>query len=222
MLCSIRQIETPVALIFRISPTIVAVSVGVSPAITSSRSRRTGSVASARASSRRFRSASVSPPAGASVLGPSPTRSITARARSRASCTRGCRASAPTWTLSSTDSRRNGRTIWKVRTSPSRQVACGGTPTRLRPRNRISPPSGREKPESRLNTVVLPAPLGPMRPRISPSAIAKESARTAWRPPKRFESAETSSRLTAGPPSDAPTAAPETDRLRGAGTAPPR
>src|SRR6185295_11547724 len=55
----------------------------------------------------------------------------------------------------------------------------------------ISPRSGGRKPESRLNAVVLPAPLGPMRPSTSPRAISSERSRTATNPPKRLEIPET-------------------------------
>jgi hypothetical protein len=40
----------------------------------------------------------------------------------------------------------------------------------------------------RLNSVVLPAPLGPIRPTRSPRWIAPEKLSTATRPPKRRES----------------------------------
>jgi len=46
---------------------------------------------------------------------------------------------------------------------------------------------GPEEAESRLNAVVLPAPLGPMRPSTSPRAISSERSRTATNPPKRLE-----------------------------------
>src|SRR5882762_2262509 len=41
-------------------------------------------------------------------------------------------------------------------------------------------------PLMRLKTVVLPEPLGPMRPTISPSSIRRERSSTARRPPKSF------------------------------------
>src|SRR5207245_10644077 len=45
-----------------------------------------------------------------------------------------------------------------------------------------------------LNSVVLPAPLGPMRPTISPASMASETSRFAARPPKRLVEASTRSR----------------------------
>src|SRR5947208_96064 len=84
MLCSIRRIDTPPRWMSPMSATRVAISVWFSPAITSSSSSSAGSVARARASSSRLRSASVSPAAGCAAFAPSPTRSTTARASSRA------------------------------------------------------------------------------------------------------------------------------------------
>jgi len=40
----------------------------------------------------------------------------------------------------------------------------------------------------RLKTVLLPEPLGPMRPRISPSATSNETLLTAVKPPNLFVS----------------------------------
>src|SRR5262245_29508636 len=42
-------------------------------------------------------------------------------------------------------------------------------------------------PVSRLTSVVLPAPLGPIRPRISPGATEKSTALVATSPPKRLD-----------------------------------
>ncbi len=49
------------------------------------------------------------------------------------------------------------------------------------------------KPETRLNTVVLPAPLGPMSEVIEPSATAKVASFTAATPPKDLATPLTSS-----------------------------
>src|SRR6266508_6243008 len=67
---------------------------------------------------------------------------------------------------------------------PRRMTACGRRPTMLRPSTSISPEVGRRNPVIRLNTVVLPAPLGPMSPRISPASTVKEKRSTARSPPK--------------------------------------
>src|ERR1700748_2910598 len=42
-----------------------------------------------------------------------------------------------------------------------------------------------------LIAVVLPEPLGPTRPRISPDTTWKLKQQSAWKPPKRFTSLET-------------------------------
>jgi len=48
----------------------------------------------------------------------------------------------------------------------------------------MTPSSGLKTPASRLNTVVLPAPLGPIMPRISPSLTSKDKLKTAVTRPK--------------------------------------
>src|SRR5207247_11339498 len=45
-----------------------------------------------------------------------------------------------------------------------------------------------------LNSVVLPAPFGPMRPTISPGSMASDTSRLASRPPKRLLAASTLSK----------------------------
>ena len=66
------------------------------------------------------------------------------------------------------------------------------------------PSSAGSTPFSTLNSVVLPAPFGPMMPRISPSATAKLTSLTALRPPKTrdrfstFSSARARRARTAG------------------------
>src|SRR3954462_11732099 len=62
-----------------------------------------------------------------------------------------------------------------------------------RPLNSTTPPSGLRLPASRLNIVVLPAPLGPIRPAISPALTLSETASTAATPPKRLDTDRVSS-----------------------------
>src|SRR5262245_21401685 len=54
----------------------------------------------------------------------------------------------------------------------------------LSPSNTIEPRVGRRKPLSRLKQVVLPAPLGPIRPTISPLSTVRSTLLTAASPPK--------------------------------------
>jgi hypothetical protein len=65
-------------------------------------------------------------------------------------------------TLSSTDSPGNGRTIWKVRPMPRRQMRSGVSPSMRSPAKVMAPPSGACTPAIMLNKVVLPAPFGPI------------------------------------------------------------
>src|SRR3984957_6917215 len=59
-----------------------------------------------------------------------------------------------------------------------------GSPNSTLPSNSISPSSGRNWPQTQLNRVVLPAPLGPTRPTLSPAQTSKVMACTALIPPK--------------------------------------
>src|SRR5579864_6876794 len=61
------------------------------------------------------------------------------------------------------------------------------------PRNRTRPAVGAMNPVTRLNSVVLPAPFGPISPTISPSRTANETPSTARSPPKVRERPATSS-----------------------------
>src|SRR6266568_2051328 len=61
----------------------------------------------------------------------------------------------------------------------------------------------------RLSSVVLPAPFGPMMPRISPGATAKLTPSTAASPPKRFARSLVSSSAVMAPRSGLPHAFPE-------------
>ena len=107
-----------------------------------------------------------------------------------------CRNAAST-TFSSTVNLRKGLTIWKVRATPRLTIAFGRRPTSSWPSSRTEPVNGSMKPDIRLNTVVLPAPFGPIRPRISPWFNTKERSDTARRPPKSLERLLTSSNAMA-------------------------
>ena len=163
-----------------------SVSVGRSPAITSSSSSNFGSVASARATSSRLRSGRVSVEAMlAALVEQAEARAARARACSRAAPT-SCRCSkAPTITLSSTLKAGNGRTSWKVRATPRRHTASGASPAMGSPASAIEPSSGACAPAIRLNSVVLPAPFGPIRAKmaalghVEADAIHREQAAEA-------------------------------------------
>jgi hypothetical protein len=83
-----------------------------------------------------------------------------------------------------TESSANGRTFWNVRATPSALMRSEGNPVMSAPRSAMRPDSGLIMPKMVLNVVVLPAPLGPTSPRISPFATSKSTLSTARSPPK--------------------------------------
>ena len=62
-------------------------------------------------------------------------------------------------------------------------------PVMSRPSNSTLPWSGRRKPDSSPNSVVLPAPLGPTSALMLPAGTARLTSCTAFRPPKLMDSA---------------------------------
>ena len=76
-------------------------------------------------------------------------------------------------------------TCWKVRAMPARAIWRWARRLMSCPRKLILPWFSGSAPVIRLNIVVLPAPLGPIRPRISPALTSKLTLSTATRPPKR-------------------------------------
>src|SRR4051812_17099454 len=74
-----------------------------------------------------------------------------------------------------------------------------------RPPRNTSPAASDANPDTALSRVVLPAPLGPMMPRISPGATVSDTLSTAVTPPKRTVTPRASSAsgidelLAAGP-----------------------
>ncbi len=108
--CSMTMMVIPEAFILLIISTIVSVSVGLRPAIISSKSRSLGWVARDRASSNLFRSGRVRLEAGSFILSVSPTSSRTFLALFRAGPTLLRRFKAPIITLSSTERVRKGLT----------------------------------------------------------------------------------------------------------------
>ena len=87
-------------------------------------------------------------------------------------------------TFSSTVICGKGRGIWKVRASPARKMRSGERPSMRRPSKAISPASGACAPAIRSNSVLLPAPFGPIRPVIVPRATDRLTPSTARSSPK--------------------------------------
>ena len=74
---------------------------------------------------------------------------------------------------------------------PRLMIRCGGSPPISRPSKRIDPALGASAPDSTLKIVLLPEPLGPISPRISPWVTENETLLTAVNPPKRRVSPST-------------------------------
>ena len=75
-------------------------------------------------------------------------------------------------------------TCWNVRATPSAAIRRGGRLTAGFPNRLMRPSLGDRTPLIMLNSVVLPAPFGPMSPTTSPAWTEKLVSRTAARPAK--------------------------------------
>src|SRR5882757_1829745 len=115
--------------------------------------------------------------------------------------------------FSRTVSAMNGFGIWKVLLTPRCTSLCEAMPPIGFPSSRTLPPSGAYSPEITLIDVVLPEPLGPTSPRISPAAAWKLRPSRAWKPPKRFTRSATS-RMGAGLGDTPPPSGRERDQSR--------
>ncbi|KAG1532364.1 hypothetical protein G6F50_016244 [Rhizopus delemar] len=70
----------------------------------------------------------------------------------------------PIITFSMADRLANRRIFWKVRARPAKATSCGFLPDMDSPLKVQLPSSGMYRPVSTLNSVVLPAPFGPISP----------------------------------------------------------
>src|ERR1700744_4422847 len=84
---------------------------------------------------------------------------------------------------------------------PRRHTASGESPPIGSPANMIVLSVGAIAPAIMLNSVVLPAPLGPITANKAPSGTSKLTLSTAIRPRKRLLTAESESSAFIGPPS---------------------
>src|SRR6185295_12495229 len=107
----------------------------------------------------------------------------TSRARARASRAWGWRSRAPMVALSSTDIDSKVSGTWKVRARPSRARSSGGRRVTSAPANETVPELTGRSPVRQLKKVDLPAPLGPIRPRMSPCSTDTEASSTALKAP---------------------------------------
>src|SRR5262245_53579066 len=88
---------------------------------------------------------------------------------------------------------------WKVRPIPARAWVSGDVPVRLTPSKLTVPVVGSTSPARQLKKVDLPAPFGPIRPMISPSATARSALRTAKKLPNAFDTPLASSSMARPP-----------------------
>src|SRR5262247_1355461 len=78
---------------------------------------------------------------------------------------------------------------------PRRQMTSGRWPSMRAPAKLITPPVGRLLPAISENSVVLPAPLAPIKPTSSPSPIARLTLLRARKPPNLLLTLSTASSM---------------------------
>ncbi len=78
----------------------------------------------------------------------------------------------------------NSAGIWNVRPRPDLAILYGASLVMFLSNSEMVPLSGFRAPVSRLNSVLLPLPLGPMMPTISAFSTPKVTPSTARMPPK--------------------------------------
>src|ERR1035441_231008 len=81
----------------------------------------------------------------------------------------------------------NNARFWNVRPMPSDAMPCTGQVRRSCPSKMMLPLCGLYKRLRQLNRVVLPAPLGPIRPQIVPAAMSNDTPSSATIPPNATE-----------------------------------
>src|SRR5438046_3685552 len=180
----------------RRSRAVCLVSSGDMPAVGSSRSRSSGSATRAMAISSRRLSPWASVPASwpahsarctwsSTASTRRSTSSLVALGRATGEPELRARPQAMSATFSRTVSLGKTCEIWNERTMPRRKTAGEARPVMSHPLNMIIPVVGTRAPVIRLNSVVLPAPFGPMIERTSPCSMLRLTRFTAARPPKR-------------------------------------
>src|SRR6185312_676261 len=197
--CSTMTRVMPKRWISRTSSMARWISTGVSPASASSSSIRRGSVASTRAISSRLRPGVPRLRARCPACAPRPVISMIRVALARAVERCGWRRKAPTMTFSSTVMSSKVAGTWKVRPMPSRAWAAAEALVTSIPSKTMRPSLGRRSPAMQLKKVDLPAPLGPMRPTISPLSTWRSAPATALKLPNALATFSALSSMTASP-----------------------
>src|SRR5262249_50449441 len=198
MMCSIMMMVIPRRLSSKRMARMSSTSALESPAIASSETRSRGRAAIARASSSLRISICVSAADGAWAFA---ARPIISR-MPIASSTTPSRWPRPEYSTGimrfcSTVMLTKGFGIWKLRAMPSRVRRWAGRPVISWPANTIRPASVLSVPLMQLMSVVLPEPLGPMRPKRSPCPTRRLTPPSAWKPPKRLVTSCTSRSVSA-------------------------
>src|SRR5579864_1652311 len=84
---------------------------------------------------------------------------------------------------------------WKVRPIPRRACASAVSRVTSVPSKTMRPLVGARSPAMQLKKVDLPAPLGPIRPTISPASTESDASASATKPPNAFETSCVSSSM---------------------------
>ncbi len=97
--------------------------------------------------------------------------------------------------LSRTESLTKTCKVWNVRPTPRRESSSGDMLVMSSPQNSTLPVVGLIWPRMLLNSVVLPEPLGPMTPTISPGPTDRLTPSTALIAPYCLRTSRTSRKL---------------------------
>ena len=176
----------------------LSVSVSSGPTTARRAAGAAAAVASARASSTRRAWPVGSVSARSSARARQPTAASTlvgVGAGLAAVAAQRLRISAATSTFSRTVSEPKTSSRWKVRAMPSRARRCGRLPRRSTPSRTTRPAVSACRPVMTLNSVVLPAPFGPISPVTWPGLDVEVDPARATTPPKRTSALATSSRV---------------------------
>ena len=188
MVCSMMTMVMPSAARPRSTAITSSASAWPRPASVSSSSRMRGCPASARASSIRRSSLLVSSLATrCAIRGQADARDRRVGQAARLGVRAGAHVGADHHVVGHRHAHERTHDLEGAADAQLRRAGAACRPRMLRPSSSTSPALGARKPFSRLNAVVLPAPFGPMMPRIMPSRTSKPTSSTAFRPPKLFD-----------------------------------
>src|SRR5262245_54870829 len=87
--------------------------------------------------------------------------------------------------------------FWTARATPHAETRSARQPVMSRPSNTRRPALGASTPVTRLNSVVFPAPFGPITAWMAPASTESATSATAVKPPNDFVNPSTASTLRA-------------------------